>query len=189
MSKILKSLMRDELTTLFADVDGGLLISAQGLNSEKTYAFRKAMHQRNVSYTIVKNSLARAAFKARGYKTGELEKVFKGPVGILYTEEEGSATSAARAVSEWKVANKDKIIQYVGALLEGQVLGAKDAEQLKNAPTKDQARAQLLGIIQAPATQLLGTIREPHARVVYLLNALKEKMEGKSGGGGEGEAA
>lgn len=180
MSKPLKALMKSELTKQFGDIDGGILITAQGLDSEKTYAFRVALHKRNVKYTVLRNSLARHAFMAKGYEAKELAKVLKGPVGLLYTEEEGSAANAARFLSDWKREARDKVVQWAGALVDGSVVPAEGAEALKELPTKPQALAMLLGVMQAPATQLLGTVREPYARVVYVLNKFHEKQEGKS---------
>ncbi len=180
MSKVLKSLIRDQLKDRFENVEGGVFISTQGLDSEKTYAFRAALKKQNVRYTVLRNALARDAFTQFGYQAAELDRVLTGPVGVAYTTDEGSATTAARVVSEWKRDTRDKIVAWKGAFLEGQVLGPEEAEKLKDAPTKDQARAMLLGMFQAPITQFMGTIREPYARVVYLLNAFADKR--KDGG-------
>ena len=67
MSRVLKAFMRDEITARFDGVDGGLLITAQGLDSEKTYALRSALQSRNLRFTILRTSLARQAFTAMGY--------------------------------------------------------------------------------------------------------------------------
>lgn len=178
MSRLLKGYMRDEITAKFDGVDGGVLITTQGLNSEKTYAFRSALQSRNMRYMVLRNSLARHAFAGMGYDGEELRKVLEGPCGIVYTSEEGSAALAAKALDEWKKEAKDKLVLLKGALLDGQVVSAKDAVALKDAPTKDQARAMLLGTLQAGATKLLGTIREPFAGLVYVLNNYHEKKEG-----------
>ena len=178
MSRMLKGYMRDEITSKFNGVDGGLLISTQGLNSEKTYALRSALQSRNLRYVVLRNSLARHAFVSLGYDGDALNKVLEGPCGIVYTSEEGSAALAAKAIDEWKREAKDKLVLLKGALLDGQVVDAKDAAGLKDAPTKDQARAMLLGTLQAGATKLLGTIREPLAGIVYVLNNYHEKKEG-----------
>jgi large subunit ribosomal protein L10 len=178
MSKLMKGMMRKETRDRFEAVDGGIFISTQGLDSEKTYDLRASLNAKGVKYTVVRNAFVRHAFKEMGYKEGAtLDKVLSGPVGLVYTGEENSAPSAARVIDEWKRNNKDKIVQWRGAFMDGEVLGPTEAQQLKDAPTKEQARAQLLGAIQAPITQLLATVREPYARVVYLLNAWKDKRE------------
>ena len=177
MSKLLKSLMQNEVKARFEGVDGGVLVSAQGLNSEKTYHFRKTMHEQGVKYTIVRNAFFQKAIGEYGYDTDELKKVLQGPLGVVYTEDENSAVVAAKALAAWKKEKKDKVILVQGAFMDGAVLGEKEANTLKDMPGKNEARAMLLGIMQAGITQLLATIREPHARVVYLLNSWKEKRE------------
>lgn len=178
MSRMLKGFMRDEMAASFDGVDGGLLVSTQGLNSEKTYAFRRALHGRNLSYMVLRNSLARHALVGMGYDNESLRKVLTGMVGVIYSKEEGSAPLAARALEDWKRETRDKIVLVKGALFDGQVVPADDAMALKDAPTKEQARAQLLGTLQAGATKLLGTIREPYAGIVYILQNYHDKREG-----------
>ncbi len=177
MSKLLKGMMRQETGARFDGVDGGVFVSTQGLNSEKTYDFRSTLHAKGVKFTIIRNAFAKHAFKELGYSDKALDKVLTGPLGVVYSTEENSAPSSARVIDEWKKANKDKLVLLRGAFMDGEIIGPKEAAQLKDAPTKEQARAQLLGVIQAPITQLLATIREPYARVVYLMNAWKDKRE------------
>lgn len=177
MSKQLKELMRDELTQRFAGVDGGVFVSTQGLNSEQTYAFRKALQAGKLKYTVLRNALARQAFMAYGYKGAELEKVLTGPIGVVYTREAGSAMAGARAIDTWKRESRDKIVQWKGAFLDGTVLGPKDAEQLKNAPTKRDAQAMLAGALQAPISKFAGTLQECYAKLAYGVDALRKKRE------------
>jgi len=175
MSRVLKSLMHGAIVDRLDGVDGGLFISTAGLNSELTFDLRRSLNSRNLRYMVLRNSLARMAFEHYGYPREEIDKILTGPVGMVYTTDEGSATTAAKAIDAWKTEKKDKIVQLKGAFLDGEVLDANDAKTLKDAPTKEQARAMLLGVIQAPATQLLGTIREPFARIVYVLNNYHDK--------------
>jgi large subunit ribosomal protein L10 len=182
MSKQLKHMMRAELETTFQKVDGGLLLNTQALDSEGQFAFRKAMHQRKLSYTVVKNSIAAQAFKGKGYKIDELNKVFTGPIGILYSEETASAVVSAKALTawpEWKKIVKDKKIEIKGALLDGAVLNQKQAEQLKSAKGKKELQAELAGVLQAPIQKFAATLQEIYARLAYAVEAVKNKKEGK----------
>lgn len=177
MSKLLKSLMQGEVKARFEGVDGGVFVSAQGLNSEKTYHLRKTLHEQGVKYTIVRNAFFQKAFSDFGYDPEALKGVLQGPLGVVYTNEENSAVTAAKALAAWKKEKKDKVILLQGAFMDGTVLNQTQATSLKDMPGKSEARAMLLGVMQAGITQLLATIREPHARVVYLLNSWKEKRE------------
>jgi large subunit ribosomal protein L10 len=176
MSKQLKTLMREALETKFEGVEGGVLINATALDSEKTYAFRKALHARKLKYTVVRNSIAARAFMGKGYKQNDLEKVLKGPVGIVYSKDEGGAVVAAKSVFEWKKDTRDKLVEWKGAFVDGQVLGPKDAEALRNAPGKREVRAMLAGALQAPISKLAATLQEMYARFAYAIHALEEKQ-------------
>jgi large subunit ribosomal protein L10 len=177
MSKLLKSLMQKEFKSGLEGVDGGIFISTQGLNAEKTYSFRSALHGQNLTFKVIRNAFVRKAFVEFGFPAEDMDKVLQGPLGLVYTTEENSATTAAKAIGAWKTAAKNKNVLYKGAFMDGEILNANQAKDLEKAPTKLEARAMLLGIIQAPVTSLLAQIREPHARVVYLLEAYRKKQE------------
>lgn len=175
MSKQLKTLMREALEAKFEKVDGGVVINASLLNSEQTYAFRKAMHARKLRFTVVRNAIAARALMGKGYKQKDLEKIFKGPVGVVYTDADGGPTQAAKAVYDWKKETRDKVVEWKGAFIDGQVLGPKDAEALRSAPGKQEVRAQLAGALQAPIVKLAATFKEMYARFAYAIHALEEK--------------
>lgn len=175
MSKMMKGMIRDHYTARFKDVDGGVFIRTQGLDSEKTYAFRAALQGRNLKYTVVHNAMARHAFREFGYTDEQLDKVLTGPVGIVWGKEEGSALAAARAIDDWKRDNKDKIVEWVGAYMDGSVMGEQDAKALKDAPTKEVARGMLAGVLQAGVTRFMATVREPAMRLLYALQARHDK--------------
>ena len=51
-------------------------------------------------------------------------------------------------------------------------------EQVAKMPTLDEARAQLLGVLQAPATKLVRTLAEPAAQFVRVLAAYRDSKSG-----------
>ena len=53
----------------------------------------------------------------------------------------------------------------------GQLLEAGDLGKVADLPNLDQARAMLLGVLQAPASQLVRTIAEPSAMLARTLSA------------------
>jgi large subunit ribosomal protein L10 len=53
---------------------------------------------------------------------------------------------------------------------------------LATLPSREVVLAQLLGLLQAPATQLLRTLNEPAARVARLVDALGKRRESAEGG-------
>lgn len=175
MSKQLKTYLSNEISTRLDGIEGGVLINALALNSEQTYAFRKAMQARKLRYRVLRNNLACRVFAERGYRVKDLEKVFTGPIGIVFGEGEGAAKASSQAVFDWKREVKDKKVEWKGALLDGAVLNSKDAENLRTAMGKAEARAMLAGALQAPISKFAATLQEMYARFAYAVHALEKK--------------
>jgi large subunit ribosomal protein L10 len=58
------------------------------------------------------------------------------------------------------------------------VLPGTDLERVASLPTKDQALAQLLGVIKAPIGKFVRTLAEPHAKLVRTIAAVKDQKQG-----------
>src|SRR6476620_4189627 len=65
--------------------------------------------------------------------------------------------------------------------LGGEVLSAKDLEKVATLPTKDQARAQLLGLLMSPAQQLAAVIAAPATDLARVIAAYADKRKGEAG--------
>jgi large subunit ribosomal protein L10 len=62
-------------------------------------------------------------------------------------------------------------IKVKGAILDGQVLDAEGAKKLRELPSKKDVLAQLLGAIQAPASELVRTLEAPASELYRTLQA------------------
>lgn len=63
------------------------------------------------------------------------------------------------------------------AVVEGKLVSGADAVALANLPPREVLQAQLLGLLQAPATQLARVLNAKMASVVYVLNAYLSQKE------------
>ncbi|MDX1508262.1 MAG: 50S ribosomal protein L10, partial [Woeseiaceae bacterium] len=68
-------------------------------------------------------------------------------------------------------AKEHDALQAVSLSAGGQLLPASDLGKLADLPTLDQARAMLLGVLNAPMGQLVRTLAEPSAMLARTLNA------------------
>jgi large subunit ribosomal protein L10 len=118
---------------------------------------------------VVKNTLARRAIAGTQFEC--VGEKLKGPLILAFSEDDpGSAARLIRAFA------KDNV-QLVPTLvsLGGTVLSAKDLEKVADLPTKEQALAQLLGVIKAPIGKFVRTLAEPHAKLVRTIAAVKDQ--------------
>ena len=62
-----------------------------------------------------------------------------------------------------------------GGYLDGQAISARQVKSLAELPPLPVMRAQLLGVISAPATKFVRTLAEPARSVAGVLKAYSEK--------------
>ncbi|MDT8427109.1 MAG: 50S ribosomal protein L10, partial [Methyloprofundus sp.] len=59
----------------------------------------------------------------------------------------------------------------------GQVLPVEQLERLSKLPNRDQAIAMLMSVMLAPIEKFVRTIREPHAKLVRTVAAVRDQKE------------
>ncbi|KAI0082313.1 hypothetical protein K474DRAFT_1655694 [Panus rudis PR-1116 ss-1] len=69
-------------------------------------------------------------------------------------------------------------LQLLGALIEGRVFKAEGVQDVAKLPTLDTLRAQLVGLLSAPATQLAAVLSEASGgKLARTLEGLKKSLE------------
>ena len=117
---------------------------------------------------MVKNRLAQKALNGDG---GEgAAALFKGPVGIAYAPD---PVTAARVASQY-AKEHDKLV-VVGGFMGETLLDAKVVDALAKLPSLDQLRAEIVGLIQVPATRIAGVVQAPAARLAGVFSAYAAK--------------
>jgi large subunit ribosomal protein L10 len=124
---------------------------------------------------VVKNTLARKAFAGTAFEP--VGPKLKGPLLLAFSKDDPGA--AARVVRAFAKDNEKLVATLVS--LGGEVLPGKDLEKVATLPTKDQARAQLLGLLMSPAQQLAAVIAAPATDLARVIAAFADKRKGEAG--------
>src|SRR5512147_1819133 len=120
----------------------------RGLTVSQMTELRAKARASGVYIRVVKNTLARKAFAGTAFEP--VGPKLKGPLVLAFSKDDPGA--AARVVKDFAKANEKLVATLVS--IGGDVLPGKDLEKVANLPTRDQARAQLLGLFTAPMQQL-----------------------------------
>lgn len=116
---------------------------------------------------VVKNTLFRIALDKLGLEAKEpLEKTSL--VGFAFND----APALAKVVSD---ASKTDIFTIKGGLLGKIKISSEDVKALADMPPLPVLRAQILGVLSAPATKLVRTINEPARGLAAVVKAYSEK--------------
>lgn len=150
------------------------LTQYQGISVNQMNALRKKLKDVDSTYVVVKNTLAKKALAEAGWP--QADDLLEGPVGISFCF--GEPPAVAKALVEFnKVANQ---LEIKGGLLGKSVLNSENVKSLADLPPIEVLRAQLLGIISAPATQLAGVVAGGVRQVINVVNAYAESGENEN---------
>jgi large subunit ribosomal protein L10 len=167
MDRAQKAESIESLKGVFADAGAVVVTHYLGLSVAELTDLRGRLRKEGAALKVVKNRLAQKALNGAGEGANAL---FKGPVAIAYAPD---PVSAAKVTTQYAKDN-DKFV-VVGGFMGETVLDGKGVDALAKLPSLDQLRAQIVGLIQAPATRIAGVIQAPAAQLARVFSAYGAK--------------
>ncbi len=150
---------------LIAKSQGMILIEYRGLNMKVMGPLRTKVREASGELHVVKNTLARLALEQAG-QTAPAE-LFQQTSAIAFAFTDPPAVAKALTTA----AKESEFVKIKGALLGPKLLDAKQVQALAELPPMPVVRAQLLGLIAAPATRLTGVIAGGVRQIVNVVKA------------------
>jgi large subunit ribosomal protein L10 len=155
-----KKALVQEVSAIAAKAQSVVAAEYRGITVSQMTELRAKARGQGVYMRVVKNTLARKALAGTTFEP--IGPKLKGPLVLAFSKDDPGA--AARVVKDFAKAN-DKLVPTLVSI-GGQVLSAKDLEKVASLPTREQALAQLLGLLKAPIEKLARTLAEPQAKLV-----------------------
>ena len=171
MSKIVKSMMMNELRQSVGDRREVLVVDMSKLDGVNSNKLRLALAKKKIHALGVKNAVARKAFSDIGL--GGLGPALKGPSTLFFGGEDIVALS--REITEW--AKKYKDIQISGGAIGETSLSSKDVETLSKSPGRKELLGQLAAQILSPGSNLAAALLGPGSKVASCLKTISDKEE------------
>ena len=163
-----------ELSEHLTDAKGVFLTDFTGLSVEEITELRREFVKANVTYLVVKNTLARRSCSEVGLET--MLPYLIGPTALAIAKEDPVAP--VRIIYDFVKVHKEKAKPEIkGAILEGEVLSPEETEEIRKIPPREVLLAQVCGGIAAPLTSFAGGLNAILSQLVYAVNAVKEKKE------------
>jgi large subunit ribosomal protein L10 len=151
-----------------------ILTEYRGLVDKELKAVRKAVREADGAYRVTKVTLLKRALEAHGYNLpAELEGA-PIAIGFCYAD----IPSVAKALNNYAKSSDLMVIR--GGLMGDRFLSEEEVKAIASLPPFDVLRAQLIGLLDAPAANLVGVIQAGVSQVVNVLHAYTEKAEGAS---------
>ena len=172
--------MREEKKQMVNEVAGQLkdrsavLISYQGIKANTMNEFRAKVAGEGINGAchVVPNTLLKKAAAQLGYDN--LAGIdLNGDTALVSGAD---PVALVKAIKDFAKENKDKVNIKFG-FVEGAVLGSEETAALADLPPKEAVQAQILGLLQAPASGIVRALNAKIASIVYVLKAYADKKE------------
>lgn len=140
----------------------------RGLSAGKFDELRAKARAQGIYLHVVKNTLALRAVEGTEFEC--LKPALVGPLVLGFSMDDPGAVG--RVIKDFAKDNDKLVVKAIA--VGGTLYGAKDIDRLASLPTKEQAIAQLLGMLNAPISTFVRTLAEPAAKVTRAVKAVAD---------------
>ena len=146
----------------FQNNEAVLVTHYQGLNMNQLDELRSQMREHGIKFQITKNRITKLAIEKT--KCKDLSNLFTGATAVAFSND---AIMSARILSKFAKTNEN--LKLLGGIMGSDILDQAGVQNVANLPTLDEARANIVRILAAPASKF-----------VSILLARSEKMSSLS---------
>ena len=146
-----------------------ILVEYTGSSMKVMDNLRAKIRESGGEFHVVKNTLARRAFANSGMDLPADVLVKSTAVSFAFSDPALTAKALADATKG------NEFVKVKGGFMAGQKLSAAQVKSLADMPPLPVMRANLIGMIQAPAGKLVRTLAEPARGLAAVVKAFSEK--------------
>ena len=151
MSREQKKNYISEMSTQFEKSASVLVTHYQGLTMSQLDELRSKMREHGIIFKITKNRITKLALEKT--KCKELAKLFSGPTAVALGED---GIMSARILSKFSKDNNN--LKLLGGMMGNELLDQAGLQNVANLPTLDEARAKIVSILSAQASNFMSIL-------------------------------
>ncbi len=175
MDRAAKRELIDRLHDVFDNTGVVVVAHNTGLVAAQSAEFRRQVKEAGGSVKVAKNKLVKLAIKDTA--TADFSDLMKGPTILAYSNDPIAAAKAAVTYAK----GNDKLV-ILGGAMGKTLLDANAVKALADLPSLDELRAKLIGLLNAPATKIARTVKEPGAKLARVVQAKAAEGDGAAAG-------
>ena len=160
-----------EVNKVAAGALSAVLADARGVDVGAMTILRKSARENQVYLRVVRNTLAKRAVEGTEFEC--VQEALVGPTIFGFSMEDPGA--AARIFKDFAKDN-DKF-EVKALAVGGELLDASQLDRLAKLPTRDEALAMLMSVMQAPITKLVRTVNEVPGKLVRTVAAIRDQKQ------------
>ena len=173
MNRTEKTTVVESLADRFRATPHLILADYKGMTAGQATDLRRKIRTAGGTYMVLKNRLARRG--SEGTAVAKIADRLKGTCGLAAHPTDPVAL--AKVVTDFAKDNPQ--FKLLACVVDGKdVYGAEGIKQLSTLPGLQELRAQLLSLVNTPATQLVRLLNTPAGQMARVIDARREKLEG-----------
>ncbi len=166
-----KNILVDEVKKKIDGYPYVIITDYTGMNVPQFSELRKRLRSSGAKFTVVKNTILRVASKSLGLP--DASELLAGQTAIISGSKDVCA--AAKVLKSFSAEFKKPEVR--GAILDGALLNQEQVKALADLPSREALLAQILGLLNAPATKLVRMTSTPGEMLARVLQAKADKGE------------
>lgn len=174
-SKAQKQKDLEALTEQFKNAKAAMVVGFKGMTVPKDQELRNQLREAGVTYSVVKNTLARKA--AEGTPFEQAADQFKGVTAIALGGQDPVGLS--KAITKFGKTNPD-IFKFKVGIVEGKVVELRDVEAIASLPSKEELISKVLFLINAQAQRLVTVISAVPRNLAVVIKQIGDQKGGEA---------
>lgn len=160
-----------EVADVASEAHSAVAADYRGLSVADMNQLRVQARSAGVYLRVVRNTLAKRAVEGTEFDC--MKSSLVGPLVLAFGQNEPSAP--ARLLKDFAKENDGLEVKFFS--VGGELHDGKNIDVLAKLPTRDEAIAQLMSVMQAPIAKFVRTLAEPQAKLVRTLAAIRDQKQ------------
>ena len=165
----------EALAEQFKNANAAMLVSFKKMTVAKDQELRRQLREAGVSYSVVKNTLARKA--SAGTPLEALADEFKGVTAVALSPTDPVGLS--KAIAKFTKANAE-IFSFKVGFVEGKVVELKEVEAIASLPSREELLSKVLFLINCQAQRLVTVINAVPRNLAVVIDQVRAQKEAQS---------
>ena len=165
----------DKLTEQFKNANAAMVVGFKGMTVSKDQELRNQLREAGVTYSVVKNTLARKA--AVGTALEPAVDQFKGVTGVALSS--GDPVNLSKAIAKFTKANPE-IFSFKAGIVEGRVVALRDVEAIASLPSREELLSKVLFLVNCQAQRLVTVTNAVARNLVVVVDQVRAQKEAQA---------
>jgi len=162
----------DVLHDEFQQSPHALIVGFQGIKVADDERLRRELRQANLSYRVVKNTLAIRA--AEGTPMDSIKENFTGATAIALSKDD--PVTLAKVLSKW--AKESPVFSFKAGIVEGHAIRVQDIEAIATMPSKEELVSKIMFLINSGAQRLAVATAGVARNLTVVVDQVRAQKEG-----------